>query len=812
MDSGSASADAPGGAGTTFYAALAIVCGCTLIYEVVLTRLLSVVAWYYLAFVSVSMGMFGMTVGALLVQFRPGWFRPQDTARRLRQATTALAASLPLTLLNLLAVPIELSHSVQPVYSFVLFCAIVATPFFFSGIVVCLALTRGLYPVGRAYAADLLGAASGCFGALGLLSLTDAPSAMLVTSSLVFVGAALFARVEGDARRPRRLVMAGACVLAAGLANGLTLHGIQPMWVKGNLDARQNLLAERWSPISCVTAFKPALTMPAMWGASPIVPIVQLDYAILTIDHDAGTGIVRLPDDPAQLEYLRFDITSLPAELRAGGEAAIIGVGGGRDVVNAAVVNGFRRVVGIEINRGILDIATGPLGSFSKLGVLPGVSLHHDEGRSFLSRTGDRFDLVQASMVDTWAATSAGAMTLSENALYTVEGWQTFYSRLKPGGVIGFSRWSAGAESSQTYRLVALAWAMLLTEGVSDPGRHMALVTCRGVSTLVVSNRPLAPADVDLIRRVSSERRFIVRYLPGEPSDDPALARILSARTVADLERLRDEGPYDHSPTFDRSPFFFNSVRLRHLPGLARELTYGGNLRALGFLLMFLLAAAILVAVTILLPLRRALRASRGAPSRGGAAFFVCIGMGFMLVEIGMMQRLSLLLGHPLYSLAVVLAGLLAATGLGALASARLAPSAPFAGWPAALAAAVTLGYSFAAEALVAANVHHGFARRVLLALALVAPCGFVMGLCAPAGIRRLERLGQGEWLPWMWGLNGAASVLSAFVALVLSMETSIPTTVRVGSAVYLLAAFALPRGLGREIVAEPSPSGRAVA
>jgi hypothetical protein len=426
------------------------------------------------------------------------------------------------------------------------------------------------------------------------------------------------------------------------------------------------------------------------------------------------------------------------------------------------------------------------------------VSLHHDEGRSFLARTDHRFDLIQASMVDTWAATSAGAMTLSENALYTVEGWRTFWSRLKPGGVIGFSRWNTGAEASQTYRLVALAWATLLAEGVAEPGDHLALVSCRGVATLILSNRPLPPRDVDLIRLRSQERRFTVRYLPRQPiEDDPALERIVAARTLQDLERLRDVGPYDHSPTFDRSPFFFNAVRLRHLPGLARQLTYGGNLRALGFLLLFLLAAVILVAATILLPLVRAIRASRSSPSRGGAAFFVFIGTGFMLVEIGMMQRLSLLLGHPLYSLAVVLAGLLAATGVGALASARLAGASRWSGWPAALTAAATFAYSFAAEALVPANVHHGFASRVLIALALVAPCGFAMGLCAPAGLRRLERLGQGEWLPWMWGLNGAASVLSAFVALVLSMETSIPTSVRVGSAVYLLAALALPRGQG---------------
>jgi hypothetical protein len=807
--------DTAGGAGrssgTNFYVALALVCGCTLIYEVVLTRLLSVMAWYYLAFVSVSMGMFGMTLGALVVQFRPAWFLPEDVPRRLRQATTAMAVSLPITLLNMLAVPVELSRALTTVYSFVLFCAVVAVPFLFSGAIVCLALTRSPYPVGRAYGADLLGASTGCFVALAFLSWTDGPSAMLITSGLVFVAAALFAHAEGRDDRRRKLLLIGLAMMAAAAVNGMTLYGIQAIWVKGRLDTRENILAEMWSPISCVTAYQPHATAPPMWGPSPIAPQVLADYVHLAIDHDAGTGIIRFPEDPAKLSFLSYDVTSLPAELRPGGEAAIIGVGGGRDVLNAAVVNGYRRVVGIEINGAILDLETGPLASFSQLGQIPGVTLHHDEGRSFLARTSLRFDLIQASMVDTWAATSAGAMTLSENALYTVEGWRTFWSRLKPGGVIGFSRWNTGPEASQTYRLLAVAWATLLSEGVTRPGDHLAWVTSSGVSTVMVSNQPFSPQDVDLLLSRAKERRFFVRYLPREvvPADAD-LDRILAARSLEDLARLRDQGRYDHSPTFDRSPFFFNSVRLRNLPGLAREIAHGGNLRALGFVLMFLVAAALLVTATILLPMVRAIRASRVNPSRAGAAFFVCIGMGFMMVEIGMMQRLSLLLGHPLYSLAVVLAGLLAATGLGALASGRLSSSGRFAGWPAALAAIVTFAYSFAAEALVAANVHHGFARRVLLALALVAPCGLVMGLCAPAGIRRLERIGQGEWLPWMWGLNGAAAVLSTFVALVLSMETSIPTTVRVGSAIYLLAAVLLPRG-GEE-VAERSQDGRAAA
>ena len=798
-DPGSGGGRGPAAA-PAFYAGLALVCGSTLMFEVVLTRLLSVVAWYYLAFVSVSMGLFGITAGALFVQFRPAWFGEAVLARRLRQATALYACSLPLTLLNMLAVPVELSLSMQTVYSFVLFCSILAVPFFFSGIVVCLALTRSGYPVARTYAADLFGAALGCFMAVGLLDALDAPSAVIAIAGLVFGAAALFAASERNHGARRTLLVCALGALAAAFLNALTPYGIQPIWVKGAIDPRQNILTEIWSPISCVRASQPTTGVPGMWGPSPLTPVVVVESVLITIDHDAGTGIVRLPQSPLLLEYLRYDVTSLPAEMRPGGEALVIGVGGGRDVLNAAVVNRYRRVVGIEVNGGILRLATGRLGEFSGLGRLPGVTLHHDEGRSFLARSGQTFDLIQASMVDTWAATSAGAMSLSENALYTVEGWQTFYRHLKPGGVVGFSRWYSGAEASQTYRLFALAWAALLSEGVTAPGDHLALIASRGVSTLVMSNRPLSPQDVHDLRTRSEHRRFEILYLPGRPVTDAALARIAAARTVDELVQLRHEGPYDHSPTFDRSPFFFNAVRLRQVPALASQFSAGGNLRALGFLLLFLAAATILVTATILLPLARVLRRSSSRPGVRGPAYFVCLGLAFMLVEMGMMQQLSLLLGHPLYSLVVVLAGLLATSGLGALASGRLAGGAGVSGrWPAAAAAVAVAAYSLLAEGLVAGHLQYGFAHRALVALALIAPCGFLMGFCAPVGIARMARLGQHEWLPWMWALNGAASVLATFVAIVLSMETSIPTSVRAGAVCYLLAALALP---GRPVTA----------
>ncbi|MGH9407636.1 MAG: hypothetical protein ACRD3D_17590 [Terriglobia bacterium] len=783
-----------------FLGALFSVCAGTLMYEIVLTRLLSAVCWYYLAFVSISMAMFGMTVGALAVQLRPDFFSERQIAKRLGQASFAMAVSMPLALLTMLAVPIDISYSAETVYSFVLFSAIIAVPFFFSGVVVCLSLTKTPFPVGRIYFSDLAGAAFGCAASVALLDLIDAPSGIFVISAILFCGAALYAAYGGDSLKRRRSLLGAGLMLALALANASTLHGIQPIWSKGHLDPRSDLFAEIWNPISKVRVRNPQTQAPQMWGPSPRTPHTQVIQMGIDIDNDAETPLMRFDGDLGKFDFLNYDVSSLGAQLRKGGSAAIIGVGGGRDVLTAAV-NGFHRIVGIEVNRTIVNLTRKRLIGFSGFDKIPGFELHNDEGRSYLTRSREKFDLIQASLVDTWAATSAGAMTLTENALYTVNGWQIFYDHLKPGGIITFSRWDIGSRKVETYRLFSVAWATLLSRGVGDPAAHVALVKSGGVATLLVSNRPFSANDLRTLRSIVRNKEFTALYLPGERPAVPELDPIMASRSLRDLARLRGEGPYDYSPVFDSSPYFFNSVHLHSVPAiLSAEGFTNANLRALFFVLCFALAALILVALTIILPLTRWQRA-RAAPAQapaGGIIYFVAIGLGFMLAEMSMMQQLSIFLGEPVYSLVVVLAGLILSAGIGSLVSDRLRLASGASARSPSIAAVIVL----VAYAAVVLPVIHRFVagflwERVALSLLLVAPCGFLMGFCFPVGLRWMAKLAREDSLPWMWALNGAAATLATFAAMFISMETSIETCVIAAAACYAVAAAFLPRKSG---------------
>lgn len=777
-----------------FYVGLFLLSAGTLVYEIVLTRLLSVVTWYYLAFVSVSMAMFGLTAGALLVQLLPAFFASELIPKRIAQAVFVTALSMPIVLMTMLAIPVWVTASLESWFSFVLLSGVISVPFFFAGIAVCLSLTRMSYPIGRIYFADLAGAAAGCFSSIGLLNLVDAPSAVFVVSTMLFISAASYFLFAGD-----RVMARKACYWAAGLLlfaalNAVTPYGIRPVWAKDGLDDRSKILTEVWNPISRVRAMKIDTESPQLNGPSPNVPSKQVEEIWLDIDNDADTPITRFAGNLDNAGFLRYDVSALASQLRPGGAAAIIGLGGGRDALMCAI-NGFHRIVGIEVNPAITELTTRRFLWFSDFDKIPGLTVENDEGRSYLTRTNEHFDLIQASMVDTWAATAAGAMTLSENSLYTVEGWRVFYNHLKPGGLISFTRWYNTFDSEETYRLFAVAWATLLQEGVSNPGAHLALIRSGEVATLILSNQPLSKADLAKIDSISQTMQFEPVFLPGQPVQVDEIRKITQARTAADLAHLRSANYIDYSPVYDSAPYFFNAVHLVDLPGFLIHRGGGRkNLRAMLFLAAFMVAATFLVAVTIVAPTIWWGKQNANRPPAGGVIYFMAIGLGFMLVEMAMMQHLTILLGQPIYSLIVVIAGLILSSGLGSLVSDAIKLRSSFQSrLPALIVVAALAGYCLAVFPMMHHFLAGMLAQRVLIALLLVAPPGFAMGFCFPVGLRWLRLLGEEQNLPWMWALNGAAGTLGSFIAILLSMDTSITTCALTGAACYLLAAASLP-------------------
>jgi hypothetical protein len=283
----------------------------------------------------------------------------------------------------------------------------------------------------------------------------------------------------------------------------------------------------------------------------------------------------------------------------------------------------------------------------------------------------------------------------------------------------------------------------------------------------------------------------------------PELRRIMATKNLEEMAALREGTDFDYSPTWDSSPYFFNLLHIKNLLSLRGTGGHGGNLRAILFLLGFMLAALFLVISTVVLPARLLSSRLDGGPKplSGAMIYFLAIGLGFMLVEMAMMQQLSIFLGHPIYSMVVVLCGLILSTGIGSLASDRWQLKASWQSRvPALLAALLVVVYSFTVVPVMHAFTGSFLWQRVVISLALVAPCGFLLGFCFPVGMRWLKTLAQERNLPWMWALNGAAGTLGSFIAILISMDSSIAACVLTGAACYLVAGLAMPANGGSGI------------
>ena len=791
-----------------FYGGLFMLAAGTLMLEVIETRLLSVMMWYHLAFFVISAAMFGMTAGAVWVYLRRSRFTGDSLSHDLTWMSAGFGLSTVLSLVVQVSLAPAIVASATLIAVLMELALAIALPFFFSGAAVSLALTRSPYPTGRVYAADLVGAALGCLGVLGVLRLTDAPSAILLVGALGAAAAWLFSGSgigrAAEARpplsslllRPGRLC---AVLALLGLANGATRHGLQPALVKERVERRHgDLIFEKWNSFSRVIARRPVNVTPMLWGPSPTLPPVTADQIWLTIDGDAGTTMFRFDGNPESVRFLAYDVTNLAYALRSTGRVGVIGVGGGRDVLGAWSF-GFRDVTGVELNPIFVDLLERP-GSFQRfsgISRLAGVRLVNDEARSWFTRTKERFDLLQMSMADTWAATGAGAFTLTENGLYTVEGWTTFLGRLNEYGLFSVSRWYEPNDVDETGRMLSLGVGALLESRVVDPRSHVFVAASGPVATLILSRAPFSPAEIATLRRTCGEFAFDILVSPDQTPTSPLLAGILTAGDRETLQRRTSGLDLDLTPPTDDRPFFFNLLPFdrpqRALPYLGRAGVVGGNLIATLTLCAILLMSLLLVAISIVIPLRGALRETTVGLVASGTLYFALLGIGFMLVEMGLLQRLSLFLGHPVYSLSIVLFSLILTTGIGSWLSEhlRIETRVRFVAWAAAIALylASLPGWM---PGVLASFQAAGVATRGALCLALTAPAGILMGFGFPTGMR-LTSARDPRPTVWFWGINGAAGVLSSALAVVVSITYGIGTTLVLGSICYLAL---IPAGL----------------
>ncbi len=791
-----------------FYSGIGLVSAILLALQILQSRIFSVTTWYHLSFLVVSIAMFGLTLGALKV------YRMDEAEVRENWSTVAgryslyLAVTMVISLAVQLYVPLVHENILKTFALLPIVAFFSGLPAYMGGVLVSLSLTRAPFPMERAYGADLFGAAAGCLAVLMLMSLIDAPSCVILLAALSLVAGRLYLMADSEssedsAKLSRWLTWPLIPLLLLVAFNALAPSKLFAItWVKAKYEPESAYDVVTWNPISRVTVTPERVGVPFFWGpATKNRTEAVVAHRWLAIDGGAGTPLTKFDGKSFEtLKYLEDDVTNTAHLFSKDKEVGVIGVGGGRDVLSAYYF-GAKAVTAIDINPAQVRFLTKDpfFLSYTNLYPRPGLEIINDEARSWFARSDRKFDLIQMSLIDTWAASAAGAFALSENTLYTQEAWTAFLDDLKDDGILTVSRWYKKGSDLDSARLISLAMTTLWNQGVSNPKEHIVMVASEGVANIMVGKAPFSEDQIKQIAQHSHDKGFHLLLSPLGGEEQGVMRIIYEAESPQKQAAYIDTLPYDLAAPTDWRPFFFNQTKFDQpmlllraafrMPGTVG--TSFGHVRATMNLLFINFFSLLVVGLVIVYPQLSKVREVEKSTLYSGSLYFLLIGLGFMLIEIGLLQVFGIFLGHPTYSLSVTLFSLILFTGAGSLLSERfpLRNSSTTFAW-----AAATAAYGACLPFLIDYGMQNMIETSLLLRAGLccvmLLPMGLLLGYGFPTGMALSSRVNT-QLTPWLWGVNGAAGVLGSSVAIVLNIAFGVQYTIWIGCLCYALIPLA---------------------
>jgi hypothetical protein len=771
-----------------------------LLLELALTRLFSVVLFYHFAFLAISIALLGLGAGGVFAHLRKNQLARFETRALVSRLCSINALIVPVVLVIVLRIPVSLDISKANFLRLTAIYLASAVPFFITGLEFSVVFAREAKHVSPLYAADLAGGALACLAIVPLLNWLGGPNTVFFTAVCMAVAGTIWA-VD---RKARRSAAGRALFVTVLIALNYSGKLFDIMYAKGGFRDSAWVEFARWNAISRVEVDS------------------QGRGKAIVIDADASTYLMNVDPKHWQGPWERNLMSSPPAlanVLRPRGEYAIIGPGGGVDVLRA-LGNGSPSVTGIEINPIIATtIMRERYADYTfHLYQQPEVHIHVTDGRSFVRNAKQQFDVVQMTLVDTWASTAAGAFALSENSLYTVEAFREYFEHLKPDGMIAITRWEF-QQPREALRVVSVAMQALHEMGVANPAGNFIVVSeghldADGIAVVVLAKRTGFTAEelAQVRAHMAVHPRLAVLYAPSDPpistsastSPSPSERQAsysASADSFTQLIQSNDPKyfaaryPYDVSPVTDNAPFFFFTLKLGqilHPQSLMRGIDWKVNL-GVAVLGMVLAISVLAVLVFLVLPLMRGARSQQPRPLR--LLYFIAVGLGYILVEIAFIQRFVLFLGHPVYALTVVVFLLLLSSGAGSMVSRWWLAETSRVWLPLVLIAAALLLYVAVLPGLLGNLVGLPFIAKLIISAALLVPLGFAMGMPFPTGLRALAGKLPSEAAPtggnlveWAWAMNAASSVMGSVMAIVIAIQFGLNVTLASGAVAYLVA------------------------
>ncbi|MDH7500007.1 MAG: SAM-dependent methyltransferase [candidate division NC10 bacterium] len=773
-----------------------------LCYEILLTRIFSILQWQSIASFVISLALLGFGASGTALTLCQRRIEKR-LALYLQACLLLFPASLGLGLLVLGKVPFNpFEVGIDPsqwIYLSLFFVSL-GIPFFFGAAVIGMALSH--FPIGKTYFLNLAGSSLGAIAVILLSFLLHPLQILFFITAIALAAAALFSL--NFRKGVWFSLLLGSALFTAG-------WGLFVPWVKiGQMSPYKPLsralllphariIAEGYSPLGLVQVVE-AEGFHYSGDLSLLCPYQVPTQKAIFFDGDSPSAVIPFDGKVERIAYLNYLTSSLPYHLlsaEARERTLILGVGGGEGILKA-LFHGFVRIDGVEIHGKVIELMREQLAHFSGgIYLHPRVRIIPGEARGFLSSTRQKYDLIELSLMDSYAATASGARALNENYLYTVESIRDLWGHLTEKGAFAITRWN-DTPPRGTLKMLNLCISALEGMKVQEIHRHLFCIRSMRTFTMVISRSPLSEHQIQAGKAFARARLFDLVHYPGiRPEEANRYIRTESplyeegARSLLSEERdsFVKNYPFDLSAPTDRRPYYYNFFQWKALPFLLQAGPQRIPFTEWGYFLLVicLLVAAGISFLLILLPLFF----SSFPPPRGRLSvflYFALLGIGYLFVEMPLIQKFILFLHHPTYSLSVILSSLLFFSGLGSHYSDRIFPTRSRILLSALIIVAILTLYSLLLDPMLQGTAAGGDGSKILLCILFLAPLGFFMGIPFPQGLS-VVKARQAPLLPWAWGINGFFSVISVLLAHILAIRWGFPIVLLLAAGCYLGAA-----------------------
>lgn len=784
------------------YGVIFLVSSAVLVFEISLTRLFSIYLWYHFAFLVISIAMLGIGSAGTVLAIRHRNIRT-DRYIPFYAVLAGVSIALSYIISNYIPFdPVKFSWERIQILYVALYCLVLSIPFFFSGILIASAFTLFSERSGPIYCSDLTGAGAGSMMVILLLNTAGPEYAVLTASVLCLMGAILSGGNQTSGRLVRPLS-------ATFIMINLLMLVLHPDFIDVRISPYKPLslylkypeaehLKTYHSPYARIDTFRsPAVRFAPGLSLRYQDPLPeQVGIAVDGDRIEAITGVT----ETSKLKFLEFLPSALIYVIGKTDDVLVLEPGGGLQVL-VAEYHGAENIHKIESNPLLVKVIRDDFGSFSG-GIFEDNTIT-SLGRNHIG-TPDSYDVIDISMT---GATVAGVFGISEDYRFTVEAFETYLKALRPEGIMGISLYLLPPPRTE-FRVLTTVITALERTGIENVAGHVAAIRSWDTMTVLVKKTPFTFQEIEAIKEFSRSRWFDLVYYPGmKEGEGNRYIRLPSDEYFRGFSRLLDQQSrsvfirdylFDIRPVYDENPFFHYFLRLKKIKEIYRIMGQKwmyfleeGYLLPVIFVIVLILGLIMIILPALSGSIRKRETASHRTMILPTVVYFAMLGIGFMSVEVTLIQKSILLLENPAYAVTVILTAILISSGIGSIISSRLnwlrTPYSLF------MLTILILLYSIMYPLLQNMISSWMPGLKALVIFIFFIPLGFFMGIPFPMGIRLIGQR-QGMLIPWAWATNACLSVLAPVVTIMLAIVTGYRMVLWLAALAYLVAFVAVRR------------------